>query len=141
MDKNTVSLSGTVISRPVLSKVSERTQQAEFFLLVREWFLNKDGKDDSRKSEFKIEVLGKNSDNIARSVDKGQRVCVEGYLRQQPSGIVVRAFTVFDDNHYLLCAKEAFQEVLDRIEIDPALTMEQLKTLLKERIKEPVLKK
>lgn len=141
MDKNTVSLSGIVISKPVLSRVSERTQQAEFFLLVKEWYLNKDSKDDSRNSEFKIEVLGKNSDHIARTIDKGQRVCVEGYLRQQPNGVVVRAFTVFNDSSYLLCAKEAFQEVLFKLESDPSIDMDKLKTLLKERIREPVLRK
>lgn len=139
MDKNTVSLSGIVISKPVLSRISQSIQQAEFFLLVKEWYLDREGKDVSRKSEFKIEVLGKNSDHIARTIDKGQRVCVEGYLRQQPDGVVVRAFTVFNDSGYLLCAKETIQELLKLSE--NVENLEQFKKLLQDRIKDPVLKK
>jgi primosomal replication protein N len=139
MDKNTVSLSGVICSTPVLSKISHKTQQVEFYILIKEWYLNKDNHDDYKESRLKIEVLGKNSDHIARTFKNGQRVCVEGYLRQTGELITVRAFTVFNDYSALLCGKSVMQEILD--DINTLNDLEKVKQLLEQRISAPVLKR
>ena len=101
MDINKVWLSGLVVSRPVLTKLSSKTMSASFNLQVNEKFVNRDGQIQFRPSIFIIESLGKSAESTAQRVLMGNRYTVDGYLRQESSDsgsiVKVRTFAVYPD--------------------------------------------
>ena len=101
MEINKTWLSGLVISRPVLAKLSSKTMSASFELQVNEQFVNRDGVTQVRPSIFTIESLGRSAETTAQKVLQGSRYTVDGYLRQEKnengSIIKVRTFAVYAD--------------------------------------------
>lgn len=139
MDRNATSLSGTIATKPILSRISKSTIQTEFTLVIKEWFSNKDGIDDNVESKIKIEMLGKNAEHIANTFNIGDRVCVEGFLRQGSTGVNVRAFSIFKDNYYAVTEKIVIKAILEKVRT--MNTLEEVMNLLQEKANASVLKR
>ena len=101
MDINKTWLSGLVLTKPVLTKLSSKTMSASFELQVNEKFVSRDGVTQLRPSIFTIESLGKSAETTAQRVLQGQRYTVDGYLRQEKTDhgsiVKVRTFAVYPD--------------------------------------------
>ena len=102
MDVNKVWLSGIVVTRPVLTKLSSKTMSAGFVIQVSEKFINRDGLTQFRPSLIPVESLGRSAETTANNVLPGGRYTIEGYLRQETDAaglqyLKVRTFAVYPD--------------------------------------------
>ena len=118
MDINKVWLSGLVVSRPILTKLSSRTPFTSFMLQVNEYFNDRNGNEKYKSNLIKIESLGKSAEVTANKVKRGQRYQVDGYIRQDTVDdrpeVKVRAFAIYkedskDSAHYNSGLKEALR--------------------------------
>lgn len=101
MDINKVWLSGRVITQPTWEKHGSKTPITRFFIAIREKFKNKRGEESFHTSAIPVESLGRSTEKIMDTVQKGGRYMVDGYLRHDRVGnredFKVRTFAVYPD--------------------------------------------
>ena len=137
-DINKVWVSGLVITRPVLTRLTSKTMSASFQLQVNEKFIDRNGQTQYRPSNLTIESLGKSAESTAERVKMGSRYTVDGYLREEQSDhgvkIKIRTFAVYpDDSQDSVVHKEGIRAALDILEksADKASAVKALEDLLK----------
>lgn len=81
MDINKVWVSGVAVTRPVLTRLSSRTQFTSFMLQVNEQFTDRSGVDAIHPNIIQVESLGKAAELTTKRVREGQRYMIDGYLR------------------------------------------------------------
>lgn len=120
-DINKVWLSGLVVTKPTLNRLTSKTMSAVFHLQVNEKFVDRNGQTQYRPSIFIIESLGKSAELTADRVKLGSRYTVDGYLREETvegaSKIKVRTFAVYpDESQDSVMHKEGLKTALSIIE-------------------------
>lgn len=80
-DVNKTTLTGTAITNPSFTHLSNGTPLAIFTLKVREIWKTKSGQRQVRDNLIKIEALSKNSFWVRDFVSVGRRYYIDGYLR------------------------------------------------------------
>jgi single-stranded DNA-binding protein len=137
-DINKVWVSGLVVTRPVLTRLTSRTMSAVFHIQVNEKFVDRNGHTQYRPSTFIVESLGKSAEATAEKVKVGSRYTVDGYLREEAGEgggkIKIRTFAVYpDESQDSIIHKEGIKAALDILEksADKASAVKTLEELLK----------
>jgi len=81
--KNSLWLQGVVTSHPVVKSLSERTKVTAFYLTMVERWVNSSGEPRERKNRVLVEVVGRDSAYVAKNVEMGTWVSIEGYIRSE----------------------------------------------------------
>lgn len=119
MDINKVWLSGVVITKPVLTKLSSQVPSCSFRLQVTERYVNKRNEDLSRQNIITIESLGRSAERVAETIKQGSRYTVDGYIRVDVSGdgsesIRIRSFAIYpDETSDNIVYKEGIKQALE----------------------------
>ena len=118
MDINKVWLSGVVITKPVLTKLSSQVPSCSFRLQVTERYVNKRNEELSRQNIITVESLGKSAERIAETIKQGSRYTVDGYIRvdltHDGESIRIRSFAIYpDETSDNVIYKEGIKQALE----------------------------
>lgn len=80
---NRLHLQGRVVSKPVIKSLNARTSLTAFQLSMVESWLNGDGTHRERRNRVNVEVVGKDSAEVAAKAKIGSWVTLEGYIRSE----------------------------------------------------------
>lgn len=83
-DVNKTTHTGTAISNPSFTYLSNKTPMAIFTLRVRETWVNRAGVKQARNNDFKFEALSRNAHWVKDHVKIGHRYYIDGYARIDP---------------------------------------------------------
>lgn len=84
MNINKILLTGTVDSKPILTRLPQSsTPVCSFILRVEERFVNSKEVVNIRPNYFKIESLGRQANEAFEKIKQGGRYLIDGYLRQE----------------------------------------------------------
>jgi len=130
-DINKVWLSGVVVSDPVYTKLGHtKTPITYFTLQVNEKFRDRAGQTQVKPNTVRIECLGRSAENASRSVKRGKRYTVDGYIRvdthEGEDSFRVRTFAVYPDEsldeiNYKEALKQALRIVKSSRDLDSAI--------------------
>lgn len=138
MDINKVLLSGVVVTDPVYSKADTQVAFATFSLKVAESYIDREGTLKSIYSIVEVESVGKLASVVIDTISQGNRVVIDGYLRQNQNEskgrLKVRTFAVTPDRgesgvRYLEGLKEALRILASSNNLDTA--RQKINSLLK----------
>ena len=101
MDVNRVFQTGTAISTPYTTTVSQGTFFASFELQVNEVYRDARGRDRVKPNIFIVETLGKKAVQVKDMIKVNRRYVIDGYLRQDvingTDKVRIRAFAVLPE--------------------------------------------
>jgi len=80
-DVNLSVLTGTVISTPTLIPIRGNKHMLLFTVSTVEKFVNAAGVQSQHDNEIPVEVLGRNAESFHKTVLRGERYLLTGYLR------------------------------------------------------------
>ncbi len=80
-DVNKTTHTGTAITNPSFTYLSNKTPMSIFTLKVRETWMNRSGVKQSRDNLLKFEALSKNAYWVKDNVKVGRRYYIDGYAR------------------------------------------------------------
>lgn len=107
-DVNKTTHTGTAITNPSFTYLSNKTPLAIFTLKVKETWTNRAGVKQSRDNLLKFEALSKNAHWVKENVRVGHRYYVDGYARTDSiNGATDQKFRVL---HITAEDNEEFQE-------------------------------
>jgi len=119
-DVNKTTHTGTAITTPSFTYLSNKTPMAFFTLKVRETWLNKAGKKLSRDNILKFEALSKNAYWVRDNVKIGRRYYIDGYARTESiHGVEDQKFRILhiteeDNEEYQDGRKTGYKEGVDQ---------------------------
>lgn len=107
-DVNKTTHTGTAITEPSFTYLSNKTPMAIFTLKVRETWINRSGIKQSRDNLLKFEALSKNAHWVKENVKVGRRYYIDGYARTDSiHGIEDQKFRIL---HIIEEDNEEFQD-------------------------------
>lgn len=130
MDINKVWLSGVVVTEPVRTSIAGDTPLTYFNIQVNESFNDRNGMKQLKPNLIRIEVLGKNAENVKKRVRCGKRYTVDGYIRidnyDGQDFFRIRAFAVYPDDsldfqNYKEGLKQALKLIKSSRDLDTAI--------------------
>lgn len=138
MDINKSWLSGIVVTQPVFTKMpNSNTPFTHFILQVNESYKDRSGVWQAKPNLIRVECLGKMADVAIKTVRKGSRYMVDGYIRQDKMDEVehvrVRSFAIYrDESNESVVHQDSVKQVLEILQgsRDLNAAIEKVKTLI-----------